>query len=251
MDAGCDALTEKEKETLRLMVRGHDAKSMANELSLSVHTINERLRAARRKLDVTSSREAARMLFESEGRTYENSVYEELRDAEAPGSSHDPPISHPVRKRAVLTGAIIMSAVLAAILLAQASAPDAPSNLSEAAVDTTSSTVSLSDAKVEQAARDWLALVDRGDWVASFDATGRSFKRSNTLAGWADAAKQVRGPQGDIVSRALLTVRMVEADPHDLWEVAFATRYESAEVVETITLQDEGSEWKVVGIMVD
>ena len=60
-------LTEKEKQTLRLIVLGHDAKSMATALDLSVHTINERLRSARRKLETTSSREAARTLFESEG----------------------------------------------------------------------------------------------------------------------------------------------------------------------------------------
>ena len=61
------ALTEKEKQTLRLMVRGHDAKSIARSLDLSVHTINERLRDARRKLAVSSSREAARLLLEVEG----------------------------------------------------------------------------------------------------------------------------------------------------------------------------------------
>lgn len=53
---GIDALTEKEKQTLRLIVRGHDAKSVAVTLGLSVHTINERLRDARRKLAVSSSR---------------------------------------------------------------------------------------------------------------------------------------------------------------------------------------------------
>ena len=73
-----DDLTDKEKETLRLIVRGHDAKSMASELDLSVHTINERLRVARRKLGVTSSREAARLLFESEGGTYENLAGKDL-----------------------------------------------------------------------------------------------------------------------------------------------------------------------------
>ena len=46
MADGYDALTEKEKETLRLMARGHDAKSAASALSLSVHTINERLRGS-------------------------------------------------------------------------------------------------------------------------------------------------------------------------------------------------------------
>ena len=64
---GLDALTEKEKATLRLIVRGHDAKSIARELGLSVHTINERLRDARRKMEVSSSRAAARLLFEAEG----------------------------------------------------------------------------------------------------------------------------------------------------------------------------------------
>ena len=61
------SLTEKEKQTLRLMVRGHDAKSIARALGLSVHTINERLRDARRKMAVSSSREAARLLLAAEG----------------------------------------------------------------------------------------------------------------------------------------------------------------------------------------
>ncbi len=60
-------LSDKEKQVLRLLLRGHDAKSSARELELSVHTVNERLRDARRKLGVSSSREAARMLHESEG----------------------------------------------------------------------------------------------------------------------------------------------------------------------------------------
>ena len=64
---GLDALTEKERQTLRLIVRGHDAKSVARCLGLSVHTVNERLRDARRKVEVSSSREAARLLFEAEG----------------------------------------------------------------------------------------------------------------------------------------------------------------------------------------
>ena len=64
---GIQALTEKEKETLRLLVDGHDAKSMARHLGLSVHTINERLRDARRKMSASSSRDAARQLRAIEG----------------------------------------------------------------------------------------------------------------------------------------------------------------------------------------
>src|SRR3546814_15604322 len=47
---------------------GQDAKSMARHLGLSFHTINERLRDARRKMSASSSREAARQLREIEGR---------------------------------------------------------------------------------------------------------------------------------------------------------------------------------------
>ncbi|WP_313538783.1 helix-turn-helix transcriptional regulator [Sphingomonas sp.] len=61
-----NALTKGEKTTLRLLLAGHDAKLIARELGLSVHTVNERLRDARRKLGVASSREAARRLAESD-----------------------------------------------------------------------------------------------------------------------------------------------------------------------------------------
>ncbi|WP_267389223.1 helix-turn-helix transcriptional regulator [Sphingomonas sp. GC_Shp_3] len=67
MSEALRTLTEREKETLRLLVAGHDAKSIARSLGLSVHTVNERLRDARRKLRVSSSREAARLLIEAEG----------------------------------------------------------------------------------------------------------------------------------------------------------------------------------------
>ena len=60
MSDGYDSLTDREKQTLRMILRGHDAKSIAQHFDLSVHTINERLRDARRKLSVSSSRAAAR-----------------------------------------------------------------------------------------------------------------------------------------------------------------------------------------------
>jgi DNA-binding CsgD family transcriptional regulator/methionine-rich copper-binding protein CopC len=56
------ALLEREKDVLRLLLVGHDAKSIARHLDLSTYVVNERLRDARRKLGVGSSREAARLL---------------------------------------------------------------------------------------------------------------------------------------------------------------------------------------------
>lgn len=82
MSDAIDTLTDTEKETLRLIVRGHDAKSTARALDLSVHTINERLRDARRKLEVSSSREATRRLFAHEKGTPEKLGDTQLGDAE-------------------------------------------------------------------------------------------------------------------------------------------------------------------------
>lgn len=67
-----DPLSDREKAVLRLLATGHDAKSIARELGLSVHTINEYLRAARRKLGVSSSREAARLFQAEEAHAPEN-----------------------------------------------------------------------------------------------------------------------------------------------------------------------------------
>lgn len=55
-------LSEREREVLRLLLQGHDAKSIARDQGLSLHTVNERLRASRRKLGVSSSLEAPRLL---------------------------------------------------------------------------------------------------------------------------------------------------------------------------------------------
>lgn len=59
-----DTLTEKELEILRLLAGGHTVKSIAAQLERSEASINERLREARRKTGVGSSRELARLLAE-------------------------------------------------------------------------------------------------------------------------------------------------------------------------------------------
>lgn len=56
------ALTEKELEILRLLTVGHTVKSIAVRLGRTEASINERLRDARRKTGVGSSRELARLL---------------------------------------------------------------------------------------------------------------------------------------------------------------------------------------------
>ena len=68
-------LSDRERDVLRLLSRGHDTKSAAGVLGLSVHTINDHLRSARGKLGVQSNREAARHFAE-----YETIVPQKNRD---------------------------------------------------------------------------------------------------------------------------------------------------------------------------
>ena len=61
-------LNEAERQVLRLLAEGHTAKSIANELGSTPAAVNERLREARRKTGVGSSRELARLLKSQENR---------------------------------------------------------------------------------------------------------------------------------------------------------------------------------------
>lgn len=64
MDADLSRLTPGERQVLALLAQGHTAKSVAALTGASLHSVNERLREARRKTGVGSSRELARRLAE-------------------------------------------------------------------------------------------------------------------------------------------------------------------------------------------
>src|SRR3546814_13683167 len=63
------------------------------------------------------------------------------------------------------------------------------------------------------AARDWLALVDKSDWNASWEATGQSFKALQTAATWSRVAQQGQGPLGAGEARGLRSEERVAAPP--------------------------------------
>ena len=107
-------LTDREKAVLRLLAKGFDAKSAACELGLSVHTVNERLRSTRRKLQVTSSREAARLLLEREDN--KSLVYKEFGVGSGAGRSDNGTTSK--REYAPIAGGLVaMSLIVLAAFL--------------------------------------------------------------------------------------------------------------------------------------
>lgn len=95
------ALTEKELEILRLLVAGHTVKSIAINLNRSEASINERLRDARRKTGVGSSRELARLLDTQK-------IWDKNIDLNQPGYSPDVAAVHPVQGRAWPKGTIVL-----------------------------------------------------------------------------------------------------------------------------------------------
>lgn len=118
--SGLPPLTEAERAVLRLLGQGHDTKSAAVLLGISGHAVNERLREARRKLDVTSSRAAARLLLAEEGGLQE--IRDEFSgDAARPFLGSSNPGSAPSRR--LVMGVIAMSVVVLGALVWALGAP--------------------------------------------------------------------------------------------------------------------------------
>ena len=209
MHQGIQSLSEREKETLRLLLGGHDAKSIARVLGLSVHTVNERLRDARRKLGVSSSSEAARLLAETEERRPDSIADKEfgvaVRHARA---SIEQPNRRPGAGYALAWlggGMLIMSLIVAALVFSSAfhgsgtAEPPAPL-LASAASPSASETDSVSSA------RKWLGLVDHRGWNESWSAAGALFRAEISAAQWASTIQPVREPLGPVSSRSVKLV---------------------------------------------
>lgn len=252
---GFSALTEKEKQTLRLIVRGHDAKSIARHLGLSVHTINERLRDARRKMAVSSSREAARLLAESEGDGPAAAIpdplgYSNIGEDAKPrrvdrGAAPTPGAGPASRRPRIIFGGLLMTLALA-LFAALAGSP-----VTSTSPQTPAAPGPAAQAAVVDSARRWLALLDQGRWEASYRATGSAFRKLNTVEVWAAASDEARAPLGAVISRALVSQETLPAPPYGYEVVKFRTRFANkADAVETVTLDHEDGDWRVVGVTI-
>jgi DNA-binding CsgD family transcriptional regulator len=254
MSEGYQTLTEKEKQTLRLVVRGYDAKSLARRLGISVHTVNERLRHARRKMEVSSSREAARMLLDKESSSPDFLAYEQMGEAEsALGVRHelapDDGLKATNRFAWIIGGMLIMSLILATLALSsamQVAEPTAGSTQVTAAA--TEASDAAVDVDIAQSARRWLTLVDEGRWEDSWNATGQAFRELNTSEKWASVSEEARPPLGAVLSRIASSQEFLPAPPYGYEMIKFRTSFANKpEATETVTLVREGSDWRVVG----
>jgi DNA-binding CsgD family transcriptional regulator len=117
-------LNDTERRVLRLLAEGHTAKSIASEVGTSPAAVNERLREARRKTGVGSSRELARLLKAQENRDKQMG----MGSAAVPVVPVGPPRASTARSnRKVLiamTGLLLTGLVAAALALQPGTSPN-------------------------------------------------------------------------------------------------------------------------------
>ena len=109
----------------------------------------------------------------------------------------------------------------------------------------------------QKAAREWLAMTDKVDAAASYDAAGAKFKEAVTGDKWADALQKARGPLGALDQRSILQSsfdkKLPDGGPEGeyaliQYRTAFAKKADS---VETVTLEREkDGVWRVIGYFI-
>jgi hypothetical protein len=106
-------------------------------------------------------------------------------------------------------------------------------------------------ASAARAAEDFLKLIDESRWAESYAATGKQFRKVNTLDVWTEVSERVRSPLGKVVTRNLVTNEYVPAPPEGYQLVKFASSYANGtNQVESVSLEWEDGTWKVVGIVI-
>lgn len=280
-DEPIDALSEKEREALRLLLAGHDAKSSAQKLGVSHHAIHDRLRRAREKLGTTGSRQAALLLNEAEKAT-PNPIVHEPFGGEAIAPFAEDPSSADMKRpgsswwQGRSKGLIIMSVsvliVAATIAITSpgerarenAGAAEASTVGSEAVITFPTETATTvrpvqalapTQARSGTAARAFMVLVDAGDAAASYEAAAPSFRDAHSFDLWR-LGVAIRASDGGAQRRALVGVQR-DSNPsnpqHEALEIlTFETLMLNGErKAERLVMALNDGRWQVANIDVE
>lgn len=111
------------------------------------------------------------------------------------------------------------------------------------------------EAAAKRSALEWLALVDRGEYEASWKQTASLFKSQVSSAKWESAVASVRQPLGAVVERQFHSARFARELPGapdgEYVVLQFQTKFANkADAVETVTPTMDGGTWKVSGYFI-
>jgi hypothetical protein len=107
-----------------------------------------------------------------------------------------------------------------------------------------------------EAANRWLAVVDRGDYAASWEIAAPMFKQSIAQDQWAKMLKAKRGPMGKLLARtlksAVYTTSLPGAPDGQYVVVVYESSFEHKKsAIETVTPSlDKDGQWKVSGYFI-
>jgi len=107
-----------------------------------------------------------------------------------------------------------------------------------------------------EAAKEWLALVDAGEYADSWAEAAGYFRNAVTQAQWIQAVDGVRRPLGSLVSRELKSAKFTSTLPGapdgEYVVIQFGTELEhKASAVETVTaMKDADGAWRVAGYFI-
>jgi DNA-binding CsgD family transcriptional regulator len=245
------SLTEREKETLRLLLAGHDAKSVAIELGLSVYTVNDRLREARRKLGVSSSKAAARLLASHEvAAPPEKLAPQEIGSAPTPDRSdkHASPSTSRGWHSRWLIGGSLMLAIIVAAALAITATPQSD-------LDHNSAAEQADDWTGEWPARNWLTWLDAGEYDRAIKGSGAAMRTAMPPAKLAETLASARAPLGQFKKRKIIASAVTAPDREaaDGGQMIFEFESDFAKrnnAIERVVLTKEGGRWKVIGYFI-
>ena len=101
-------------------------------------------------------------------------------------------------------------------------------------------------------AQQWIAFVDQGQYAESWSATGSLFQSNMQQDRWVQTLTGARTPLGTVVSREVagseIRTSLPGAPAGQYALVSFATNFQNKpDIIETVTMMDEGGQWKVVG----
>ena len=111
-------------------------------------------------------------------------------------------------------------------------------------------------AAAEASAAQWLALVDAGNYAASWNEAAQLFKTKVSKEQWSQMAESARGPLGKLNSRALkssaYTTTLPGAPDGQYVVIQYDSSFEHKKsAVETVTpMLDKDGQWRVSGYFI-
>jgi hypothetical protein len=108
---------------------------------------------------------------------------------------------------------------------------------------------------VRAAAKNWIAMVDHGDYVASWNAASQELKSAVDTAGWKNALQQARGTFDPLSKRTEAQLHFVTNPPGSppgeyAMEEYHAKARTGSDVTERVVLIKSGGSWLVAGYFI-